>query len=98
MNETVYRIKDRETGKFSTGGAWPKFTKQGKIWKNKTVLLAHLKMLKDGYRRYYDPTRYEVVEYELKEFGYPDFALDFVALACEKDNVNHSKINGCKKV
>ena len=92
MAETMYRIRDRETGKFSTGGACPKWTKHGKVWKNKTVLVAHLNMLRDSYRRYYDPTRYEVVEYELVEGEFPNLLIDFMAINCEEANTRHSKI------
>lgn len=36
---SVYKIKDSETGLYSTGGTYPSWTKKGKTWST----LGHLK-------------------------------------------------------
>ena len=39
----IFRIKDRNTELFSTGGSYaPKFTKRGKIWQTEQAVSAHL--------------------------------------------------------
>ncbi len=38
----LYKIRNRVTGKYSTGGRWPKFTRCGKIWSTKQNLNQHL--------------------------------------------------------
>jgi len=64
----VYKIR-RADGLFSAGGSWPKFTKGGKIWKQKGHLTSHLNLMYDTYsggtRDHYDDC--EIVMYELIE-------------------------------
>lgn len=69
----VYKIRDRETGLFSTGGYYPQWERIGKFWHQMKYLRAHLRLVKSAY--YYDGNvrkqsldRYknaEVVEYIL---------------------------------
>jgi hypothetical protein len=40
----VYKIRDKETGLFSTGGMDPTFTKKGKVWTGIGPLKAHITM------------------------------------------------------
>jgi len=44
MQKTVYRIRRKSDGLFSTGGNRPSFTVKGKVWNNKGGLHAHLNM------------------------------------------------------
>jgi hypothetical protein len=64
---TVYKIRNKDTGLFSTGGTYPRWTKAGKVWKQKGHLTVHLTMIEKNVR----PARYgadcEVVEYEITE-------------------------------
>ena len=65
----VYKIRRTTDGLFSAGGSWPKFTKGGKIWKQKGHLTSHLgqvnnRPIRDGIRIYDDC---EIVTYELSE-------------------------------
>ena len=60
----VYRIK-RADGLFSTGGAYPSFQKNGKVWRTKSALSNHVSQLGNpGRRAYLDCV---VVESELVE-------------------------------
>ncbi len=38
----VYKIKDKETNLFSTGGRYPRWTKSGKAWPDLKSLKCHL--------------------------------------------------------
>ena len=54
----VYRIQDISTGLFSTGGAYPSFNKNGKIWLSLGNVKKHLQLTS------YD-NNVELVEYSL---------------------------------
>lgn len=59
--KTVYKIK-RADGQFSLGGSWPRFGKEGKIWKRKGDLTSHLRIVR---RDMYSDCK--IIEYELVE-------------------------------
>lgn len=42
-NMKVYKIRNKETGEFSTGGAVPSWSKNGKVWTAKDNALKHIK-------------------------------------------------------
>jgi len=42
FNDTIYRIYNKSIGKFSTGGRTPSYSKNGKVWRTKAALNAHL--------------------------------------------------------
>jgi hypothetical protein len=46
--EILYKIQDTSTKLYSTGGYQPNWTKDGKTWKTKAQLVAHLKLYKRG--------------------------------------------------
>ena len=46
----VYKIRRKSDGKFSEGGQWPGFAKNGKIWKTMAHIKAHLALVK-SYRQ-----------------------------------------------
>jgi len=52
LTTLMYKIKDNQTGLYSMGGSTPLFTKTGKIWKKKTDLDLHIKLVEDHQRRY----------------------------------------------
>ena len=61
----VYRIRRMSDGLFSTGGQWPGFNKNGKIWKMKGHLTSHLNQIHSAKEGVYDNC--ELVTYELTE-------------------------------
>ena len=71
----VFKIRRKTDGQFSTGGSFPKFTKGGKIWKQKSHLTNHLNQLWNGVGTYRTSLRgqvhvyadCEIIEYELVE-------------------------------
>lgn len=42
MSKTVYKIRRKSDGLFSTGGCWPTFKANGKAWSTKGALNGHL--------------------------------------------------------
>lgn len=69
MIEAVYKIRDKNTGLFSKGGSWPRFSKKGKIWAGKGPLNSHLAYLDN----YYDSSNRGAINFynncEIVEFG-----------------------------
>lgn len=43
----AYKIRDRNTGLFSTGGVTPSWTKRGKTWNSEGALKSHLTLLQE---------------------------------------------------
>ena len=60
----VYKIRRCTDGMFSQGGSWPRFSKTGKIWKQRGHLTSHLGQVSRGNRAY---VGCEIVTYELTE-------------------------------
>lgn len=42
----LYKIRHKDTGKFSSGGSWPQFTSAGKVWRRLQDLDSHLRQLR----------------------------------------------------
>ena len=67
VQRSVFKIRDRDTGLFSTGGMRPvTFTKVGKTWSTAGHLKSHLTMWADqGYRKppLPIPLSWEIVEF-----------------------------------
>ena len=62
MSETVcYKIRDSETGLWSSGGYEPKFTTKGKAWSGTGPLLSHLHQFWRS-KYYRDPKTWEIPE------------------------------------
>ena len=71
----VYRIR-RNDGLFSTGGQWPDFNKNGKIWKMKGHLTSHLNQIHTAKKDVYDHCElvvYEIVETEVSSQKLQDY-------------------------
>jgi hypothetical protein len=62
----IYRIRNKQLGLYSKGGAFPSWSKKGKIWKNIGHLKVHLKnvMARGSYRSF---DNWIVESYEVKE-------------------------------
>lgn len=66
----VYKIRDKNTGRFSTGGISPKWTMFGKAWNTRGSLKSHLTCWRDS-NSYYGkkveiPESWEVVEFKFE--------------------------------
>ena len=79
---TVYKIRHKETGLFSTGGMWHRFTTVGKVWSRINHVRAHLALFSQRGR---PPSDYhlesyldqiEIVEYDLVEKSAKDVSHD----------------------
>ena len=68
MPPTVYKIRRKSDGLFSTGGTSPTFTKKGKAWSGKGPLHLHLSQFNNG--RVYEGC--EIVGFEYVEAGTRD--------------------------
>ena len=64
---TCYKIQDRETGLFSTGGAYPRFNKRGKLWSHKGAISSHLGGERARLPARGIPKEWDVLVYELLE-------------------------------
>lgn len=61
----IFKIRDAQTGLFSMGGMFPRWTKKGKSWSNIGHVKTHIKNLSRHLIKNID--HWEVVEYELVE-------------------------------
>lgn len=70
-NLKVYKIRDLKTGLFSSGGSYPTWSKNGKIWTTLGKCKSHLSMFKSdwGAKLGFPSPFWEVVEFELVETG-----------------------------
>jgi len=68
MSNNIFKIKRLTDGKFSGGGAKPKFSKTGKVWTSKGYIIAHLKLMKE-YKTLDMYDKCNIIEYTLKEEG-----------------------------
>lgn len=68
---TIFKIRRKSDGLFSTGGTSPSFNAKGKVWKARNHVTSHMKQI--GYQYYNPKTKddyyrdCEVVEYEVVE-------------------------------
>lgn len=70
-NQTVYKIRRRQDGKFSTGGTRPRFTKTGRTWNGIGPLKRHVQVVTRGefnarFLRFNPYADCEIVTYELR--------------------------------
>lgn len=72
LQNIVYKIRDKQTGLFSTGGYSPNWTREGKTWKTKAQVISHLKLFCRGYRQEGGrtiPKTWIIVEFGMIEVG-----------------------------
>ncbi len=62
----IFKIRNNKTGEFSSGGAWPTFSKVGKTWTSTRSINSHIALFKNDelLKRYKDCS---LVAFELKE-------------------------------
>lgn len=85
----VYKIKQLSTGRFSTGGINPAFTKEGKVWTSKRDLSNHLvqfisedgKAVVTGKLGYPYDSEYQIVSFELTEVARVSALFELARLA-----------------
>jgi len=49
----MYKIRHKETGLYSSGGAYPRWTKRGKVWYALHHIAAHLRLNSDHKKIFY---------------------------------------------
>lgn len=64
---TYYKIKNKTTGLYSTGGVYSRWTKDGKTWTNISKLRAHLTLRLNGRIIHDAMDNWEIIEYEVIE-------------------------------
>ena len=65
----VYKIRNKKTGKFSSGGYCPSWDDVGKSYSSLKSVIAHIKLYMRGYsqeEKMPKPDSWEVVELEIK--------------------------------
>ena len=80
---SLYKIRSKKTGLFSTGGVWPKWSKLGKIWTVRGHISSHFTALSPNGRREYLNNDAEIVEVELVVKSVTPVA-DFIAEAGQR--------------
>lgn len=65
MTTEIFKIRDKSTGLYSSGGYYPHWSAKGKIWKRKSDLVAHLNRLSGNNTQHYSDA--EVVVFSLVE-------------------------------
>lgn len=68
-NKKFYKIRDKNTGLYSTGGAYPHWSAVGKMWSGIGPLKNHFNVIKDYKGRGYYKQDIEIVEYEYVELA-----------------------------
>jgi hypothetical protein len=65
----IYKIRNKRTGLFSSGGSYPRWTKKGKVWRQLSHVRQHLDHVERGLyrRRLYIDDPSEIVEYAIVE-------------------------------
>tara|TARA_Y100000296_G_C4951946_1_gene146651 strand:- start:61 stop:318 length:258 start_codon:yes stop_codon:yes gene_type:complete len=68
MSHIVYKIRDKRTGLFSSGGYYPYWDKYGKIWKQEAHVKSHLTMYTNCFygRKVLEIENWEIVPYSLE--------------------------------
>ena len=61
----IFKIRNIDTGLYSTGGMWPRWTRAGKTWSGTGPLRAHL--AQHLRRSTQDLAKWRVVEIEVRE-------------------------------
>lgn len=67
---TYYKIKNKKTGLYKTGGSWNKWSRDGKLWTALGQIRAHLTMNLNGRIIHDALENWEVIEYEVREIDY----------------------------
>lgn len=66
----IYKIRNKITGEFSTGGVWPMWHKTGKIYKSESAAISAIRTdwnIKS--KSFYKRNITEIVEFNLVETG-----------------------------
>jgi len=66
----VYKIRCKQTGFFSTGGAYPTFSEKGKEWYSRAALSSHLGLRSHHYGHGYAYDKAEQGELEIVTYEY----------------------------
>ena len=76
--DAIYKVRNRQTGKYSTGSIRPEFTKRGKSFGTYGTVMAHFKMIQlhapDMLEDYLKSV--EVVTFLMKEYKTEQVSLD----------------------
>ena len=83
-----FKIRDRETGLFSSGGTYPHFSKTGKVWSDIGHLKSHLSLLREI------PWNWEIITYvaispSILAKDIVNMKLDDVLDVLKKNSVEH---------
>jgi hypothetical protein len=75
----MFKIKNTETGLFSSGGTWPSWSKEGKTWSKRGHVTSHLSQLSEREKKPWY-TDCVVEEYEMISVGTVCCVLDWAEL------------------
>jgi hypothetical protein len=81
----MFKIRDRETGLFSSGGMSPRWRVEGKVWKKKQHVSSHFNHVDINF--YEDA---DVVEFEMREVSVKS-ALDWTSQQRERAKVREAR-------
>jgi len=58
----MYKIRDIKTGLFSSGGMYPSWSKNGKIWSTLGKMSSHLKYFDENKVLFWEAVEYDAIE------------------------------------
>lgn len=93
----VYRIRNKITGEFSTGGTYPGWSKKGKLWTGKGPLSNHLGLVKPAVYKDADIVAYELVEQEVGVESMQEFLAAKMQRKADREAAEKARIEAWRK-
>jgi len=95
----IYKIRNRDTGLFSTGGTYPRWEKVGKVWKARNHLTNHLTTVavEGVYGSNADVVEYEVTEQATSIQTVPDLISGALQRREEKEAKRQAQLDRARR-
>lgn len=99
---SVFKIRSKKTGLFSTGGGRPSFSKKGKQWAGLGPVKNHIHCLDSHGKSIYNREEAELVEYEIIQYEvsvkpFSDFCQEVVRALADKEAERQQRFEESQK-